>query len=197
MIQKSLLITLAAVLVVAGCARQKEPAERAVASIESSLAAFKDDAEEFAKDQYDVVEAKIANLKARMEKKEYEQIVATAPEVTQEVAALKETVAAKKAEVTAARATATENWNPLQADVLSINSALQPRIDALAKRSKDNPSADALELNVIKTIMADAGNLFNLGKPVEAVARAEEAKARATALADKLRVKVTPAVANN
>jgi dGTP triphosphohydrolase len=192
MFKKSLWVaTLAALAVVAGCASQKEPAEKAVASVEASLAEFKDDAVKFAKDQYDAVEAKIADLKARVEKKEYKEVVVAAPEVTKDVTALRETVAAKKTEFEAAAAAATEKWNALGAEVPTIVAALQKKVDALAKGRKDKtPSADSLMLDTVKNLWADASNLFSSGQAVEGAAKAEEAKSKAVELAEKLKVKI-------
>jgi hypothetical protein len=183
--------TLAALVVVAGCAGQKEPAEKALASVEASLAEIRDDASKFAKDQYEAVEAKVADLKGRIDKKEYKEVVVAVPEVTKEVGALKETVAAKKAEFELAAAAATEKWNAMGAEVPKIVASLQAKVDALAKRSKDkSPSADSLALDTVKNMWADATNLFSSGMAVEAAAKAEEARAKALELATKLKVKV-------
>lgn len=192
MIKKTLWVaTLAALAVAAGCAGQKEPAENAVASVEAALAEFKDDAVKFAKDQYEAVEAKIADLKAKVEKKEYKEVVVAAPEATKDVTALRETVAAKKTEFEAAVAAATEKWNALAADMPAIVAALQKKVDAMAKGKKDkSPSADSLALDTVKNMWADASNLFSSGQAVEAVAKGEEAKAKAQELAATLKVKI-------
>lgn len=192
MYRKSLwAVTLAALVVVAGCAGQKEPAEKALASVESSLAEFRDDAVKFAKDQYDAVEAKVADLRAKVERQEYKEVVVAAPEVTKEVTSLKEAVAAKKTEWEAAAAAATEKWNSMQGEVPKIVESLQARVDALAKRSRNKtPTADSLALDTIKNLWADAGNLFSTGQAPEAVAKADEARAKAIELAEKLKVKI-------
>jgi hypothetical protein len=192
MFKKSLWVaTFAALVVVAGCAGQKEPAEKALASVEASLAEVRDDAVKFAKDQYDAVEAKVADLKARVEKKEYKEVVVAAPEVTKEVSALKETVTAKKAEFEVAAAAATEKWNAMGAEVPKIVASLQAKVDAMTKRSKDkSPSADSLALDTVKNMWADATNLFSSGMAVEAAAKADEARAKAMELASKLKVKI-------
>lgn len=192
MIKKTLWVaTLAALAVAAGCAGQKEPAENAVASVDAALAEFKDDAVKFAKDQYEAVEAKIADLKAKVEKKEYKEVVVATPEVTKDVTALRETVAAKKTEFEAAVAAATEKWNALAADMPAIVAALQKKVDAMVKGKKDkSPSADSLGLDTVKNMWADASNLFSSGQTVEAVAKGEEAKAKAQELAATLKVKI-------
>ncbi|MEO7773352.1 MAG: hypothetical protein ABIT36_09240 [Steroidobacteraceae bacterium] len=192
MFKKSLWVaTLAALVVVAGCAGQKEPAEKALASVESSLAEVKDDAVKFAKDQYDAVEAKIVDLRAKIEKKEYKEVVVAAPEVSRDVGSLKETVAAKKVEWETAAAAATEKWNAMGAEFPKLVAALQAKVDANAKRSRDkSPSGDSLMLDTVKNLWADATNLFTSGDASAAVAKADEARMKAEELATKLKVKI-------
>jgi hypothetical protein len=55
-------------LMLAACANQKEPAEKAVAQVESSLAEFRADAEKYAADELKSVDEAVAKLKANLEK---------------------------------------------------------------------------------------------------------------------------------
>ena len=179
-------------LFVAACANQKEPATQALASVESSLAEVRADAAKFAKDQLDAVESGIATLHAKLDKGEYKEVIADTPNVTKQVNSLKETVAAKKAEFQAAAAKATEEWNGLTAEVPGYVDVLQKRIDALVKSRKleKGVSKETLDLDTVRNMWADAGNLFSSGQAVEAAAKAQEAKVKAQQLADTLKVKL-------
>jgi hypothetical protein len=61
---------------------------------------------------------------------------------------------------------------------------------ARGRRKTQEPSGDSLMLDNVRNLWADAGNLFSTGKPVEAAARAEEARAKAQELAQKLGAKL-------
>ncbi len=179
-------------MLAAACANQKEPAQQALASVESSLAEVRDDATKFAKAQLDAVENGIATLHAKLDKGEYKEVIAGTPDLTKEVNSLKEAVAARKAEFQAATAKATEEWNALTAEVPGYVDVLQKRIDALVKSRKleKGVSKETLDLDTVRNMWADAGNLFSSGQAVEASAKAQEAKVKAQQLADALKVKL-------
>src|SRR5262249_28537986 len=66
-------------------------------------------------------------------------------------------LAAQTAESDAADEASGQMWNETQANVLKHMSALQAKIDADAKKSKDKaPSADATELAAVRSLWSTA-----------------------------------------
>ena len=80
-VAKLLVAFAATTLMLAACANQKEPAEKAVAQVESSLAEFRSDAEKYAADELKGVEDSVNKLKSSLEKKDYSSVVIGAPAV--------------------------------------------------------------------------------------------------------------------
>jgi hypothetical protein len=194
MIAKPLRIVAVALslLALAACSGQKEPANQAIASVESSFAEIKADSERFASEQAAAIEKRVAELKASLEKKEYKTVVTDAPAVQKEITDLRATVATRRQEFEAASARATDAWNGFAAEMPRYLDTLQKRIDVLVKQRKvaKGTSEDSLLLDNVRNLWADASNLFSAGKPVDAAARAEEARAKAQQLAQKLGAKL-------
>src|SRR3954468_16269745 len=88
----------ATTLMMVGCASQKEPAEKAVAQVESSLAEFRADAEKYEADELKAVDESVTKLKNSLANKDYGSVVTAAPAINSNIASLKQTVAAKKAD---------------------------------------------------------------------------------------------------
>lgn len=179
------LALVAATLLAAGCASQKEPATKAVADIEASLSSLQADASEYASAELQPVEDALASLKTNLANNDYKAVLAAAPAVSSQVAALQQTVAQKKEEAQAALAAATEKWQSLSADVPNMLSAIQSRVDVLSKSKKlpKNVSADAFQsakdgLAELKSNWDEASAAFTAGKATDAVAKAEAAKAK-------------------
>lgn len=190
--RKSLWLTglCAAVLIVAACANLKEPATQAVASAESALAAMKDDAAKYAPDALAPVEAEVASLKASLDKKDYKAVMASAPNVTKAIAGLKDTVAAKKAEMEAALAS---QWTSLSADLPKMVEAIQSRVDTLSKSRKLPKNVDkaAFEsaksgLESLKATWTEATSAASSGAVADAVAKAQAVKEKGTEIMTQL-----------
>ena len=77
----SRLIALVAATMLAACANQKEPAEQAVAKVEASLNEIRTDAQQYAAEQLQTVEASVNRLKENLAKQDYRQVVIGAPSV--------------------------------------------------------------------------------------------------------------------
>ena len=73
-----LLATLAAVLI-AGCAGDKAPAERAVANAETAIAQVRDAATKYAPDQMQAVDAQFNSIKDNLAKGDYKAVLAAMP----------------------------------------------------------------------------------------------------------------------
>ncbi len=176
-----------AAFLLAACASQKGPAEKAVTDIEASLAPIRDDAARYASTELQQVEDGLAALKDNLGKQDYKAVVAAAPAVSAQLSALQQTVDAKRAEAQAAMAAATEQWKTLSAEVPDMVSAIQSRVDILGKsrRLPKNVSKDAFQaakdgLDFMKSTWAEATAAFGAGEPVDAVSKAQAVKDRGT-----------------
>jgi hypothetical protein len=193
----SRLIALVAAALLAACANQKEPAERAVAKVEASLGEIRADAQQFAAEELKTVDEAVNRLKQNLARQDYDAVVMGAPSVASEVEALKERVATAKADAEATMAAAQTEWNDLTASVPPLVEKLQARVDQLSKSRKypkgmDKAGFDAAKTNfeTLKSEWTEAGSEFASGQAANAVRKARNAKAKAEELINALEVKV-------
>jgi len=170
-------------LLAAGCAKEKEPAGQAIASIEATLNSIHDDAAKYAATELQQVDAGLASLKESFAKKDYKGVMAAAPGVTAEVAALQ----SKVAEAHAAAGAAGDQWRAISAEVPNMVAAIQSRVDTLGESKKlpKGLSAESFQaakdgLEFMKTTWAEATRSFGAGNPVDAVAKANTVKEKGT-----------------
>jgi hypothetical protein len=177
------LAVLAAALLVVACGKQQAPAEKAVADIEMSLSSIRDDAGKYASSQLQAVEAGLASLRDSLAKKDYKAVLAAAPALSSQVAELQQTVTAKRDEMQATMAAATDQWRTLSAEVPQMVGAIQSRVDILSQSKKlpKNLKAESFEaaksgLEWMKTTWAEATSKFGAGDPIDAAAKGEAVK---------------------
>jgi len=177
----------AVALLIAACAGQKGPAEKAVADMDASVAAIRDDAAKYAATELQQVDGAIASLKESLAKGDYKAVLAGAPAVTSQIASLQQTVTAKRDEAQAAMMTATDQWKTLSSQVPDMVSAIQSRIDVLSQSKKlpKNISAASFQaakdgLDFMQTNWTQATKQFGAGDPVSAVASAQAAQTKGT-----------------
>jgi hypothetical protein len=177
------LAVLAAALLVVACGKQQAPAEKAVADIEASLSSIRDDAGKYASSQLQEVESGLASLRDSLAKKDYKAVLAAAPAVSSQLAALQQTVTAKRDEMQASMAAATDQWRTLSAEVPQMVGAIQSRVDMLSQSKKlpKNLKAESFEaakneLEWMKTTWAEATGKFGEGDPIDAAAKGEAVK---------------------
>lgn len=176
-------LIIATALLAFGCSSQKEPAEKAVAQIESSVASIREDAAKYAPEELASVDASLTAAKDKLARKDYKAVLADTGQLNTTLNTLKETVAEKKAMAEAAVAAANEQWTTLSADVPKMVAAIQSRVDVLSKSRKlprdlSQESFDAAKsgLETMKTAWAQATSAFANGDPVNAVAMADGAR---------------------
>jgi hypothetical protein len=191
------ILALAATTILAACANQKEPAENAVAKIESSLADIRTDAQQYAAEQLQSVDASVNRLKDNLAKKDYRGVVMGAPSVASEVDSLKTAVATAKADAEATLAAAQTEWNDLTASVPPLVEKLQARVDQIAKTRKfpkgmDKTSFESAKASFesLKTEWTDAASEFASGQAASAVRKARAAKNKAEELVNQFETKV-------
>lgn len=183
-------------LVAGGCSRGKDEATRAVSAAEASLSGIREDAAKYMPSELQSVESSLTALKDNLAKGEYKQVVANAPGLTSSIDSLKSGVAAK---VDEAKAAASE-WTTYVAAVPQMVTALQSRIDILAKSKRYPKGLDARSFGTLQSDFANmksdwdaAMNSSTGGNPVDAVARAKSAKATGDRLLQQLGMSPAPA----
>jgi hypothetical protein len=174
---------LLATLVLAACANQMEPAQKALGEIDAAVQAASADAAKYVPNQLEDVTKKVADLKAAFDKKDYKAVIAGAPAVLAEAKGLADAAAAKKTEFMTAL---NGEWTNLSASLPQAVAAIESRVGMLSK-SKKLPSGitkDALAaaqtgLDQAKATWGEATAAFGAGNVEEAVAKAKAVKSRA------------------
>jgi HAMP domain-containing protein len=188
----------ASTMLMAGCAKQRGPANEALDRIEASLKDVRDDAQKYAPDGLKGVESQLQNLKQSFEAKDYENVLAGTPQLEKAVGSLKDAVTSGKAHAKAALAVAKTEWEGLSADVSKQVDSIQARIDELSKQkrlpfgiSKDEFEGSKSAFESMKTQWNEATNEYKQGDAVEANTKAKTAKGMGEQLMEQLKIKQT------
>jgi hypothetical protein len=174
----------AALLVTAGCAQQKAPANKALDAIEASLKDVRDDAAKYAPDGLKGVESQLARLKDSYDKKEYDNVLAGTPELSKAVDSLKGAVASGKQHAAAALTAAKSEWENLNAEVPKMVENIQTRVDDLSKKkirfkvSKEELESAKSGLEWMKNEWAEATAALSSGKQIAAAEKGRAVKAK-------------------
>ena len=186
----------ATALLLSACANQMEPAQQAIAGIDSAISAASADAGKYIPEQLSGVQTKLADLKASFDKKDYAAVLAGAPAILADAQGLLGAAAIKKDEVVKAMG---GEWTTLAASVPGLVSAVSSRVAVLAK-SKHPPAG--VDLAAATSDSADAASLwskaqaaFSAGNVEEAVTTARAVKAKAEAAAGALKMMLPGAAA--
>jgi hypothetical protein len=180
-------------LLLAACANQKEPAEKAVAKVEAALAEFRADAEQYAAGQLQQVDRSIANLKNNLAREDYAAVVRGAPAVSSAVSTLRAHVTRMKADAAEMLATAQQEWNAMAASVPQLVSDLEARVSSFARSRKlprdftqQDFSLAQATFEDIKKVWAEASAEAAEGKVADAVRKARVVKMNAEHLLRRL-----------
>jgi hypothetical protein len=191
------LISMAAIILTA-CAGQKEPAQKLIGDIESTVTAASAEAAKYVPDQLADVQAKLSTLKASFDKQDYAAVVTGAPAVLSAAQALATAAAAKTDEVLKAL---NDEWTGLSASLPGDVTAIQNRIELLSKKSSKKMAA-GIDLAAAKVGLGDATSLwskaqaaFASGNLDEAVSSAKDVKAKIESLASSLKVELPASAA--
>jgi len=195
---KYALISIAGIML-AACASQKEPAQKLITDIETTVTAASTDAAKYVPDQLTDVQAKLADLKASFDKQDYAAVVTGGPAVLSAAQGLAAAAAAKKDEVMKAL---NDQWTALSGSLPGEVTSIQARIDLLSKKSSKK-MAKGIDLDAAKGSMADvtstwskAQAAFASGNLDEAVTTAKDVKSKADALMATLKMEpAAPAAA--
>ena len=188
-----------AAIMLAGCAGQKEPAQKLIGEIESTVTAASTEAAKYVPNQLAEVQAKLDALEASFAKQDFAAVVTQAPAVLSEAQGLATAAAAKKDQILKSL---NDEWTVLAASLPEDVTALQSRIDLLSKKSSKKLAA-GIDLDAAKTGLTDATSLwskaqaaFAAGTLEEAVNTAKTVKTRIDALATTLKVNLPVAAAS-
>jgi hypothetical protein len=167
------------IVLVAGCASQKAPAEAALKVADDAFAAIKAEAANYVPDQAKGVEDAIAASRDQFAKNDFAAALASAQAIPAKIDELKTAVAAKKNELTA-------TWNSLSEGLPGMVQAIQSRVDILSKSRRlpkglDQATFDGAkaDLATATTTWTDATSAFSAGNLMAAVTKAQEVKAKA------------------
>jgi hypothetical protein len=193
----SVLMALAATaLLVTGCAKNRAPATKALEAVETSLAEVKDDAAKYAPEGLKAVETQFARLKSSLEAKEYEDVIAGAPQLEKAVGSLKAAVVSSRAQAKAALAAAKIEWDGLNAEVPKTIETIQARVDKLSESkrlpwgiNKDEFEGAKSAFESMKTTWKDASSEADKGDAVEATLKGKTAKGMGDELIKQLKIK--------
>jgi hypothetical protein len=176
---------LAAVLVL-GCENQKAPAEQAVASAETALAAVRDSAQKYVPDQLQAAETQLGTVKDDLAKGDYKGVLAAAPGLNASIASLKDAAEAKKADAEAALAKAKADWGPIGTEVPKLVAELDKRVAALSKSrrlpkgvTREAVDSAKSELESVHATWDEASSASASGDYTTAVGKAQAVKDKA------------------
>jgi hypothetical protein len=186
----------AASIVSASCAPQKDPAQRLIAEIDSTITAASGEAAKYVPDRLTEVQTELIGLEASFDKREYAAVVARGPTVLDAARKLATAAAVKKDEILKAQSS---EWALLAGSLPGYVIAIQSRIEMLSKPPGSKRKA-GIDLASAKAGAADAASLwskaqaaFAAGNMEEAVRTAENVKAKIDALAASLQLELAPA----
>jgi ActR/RegA family two-component response regulator len=192
-IAKMFVALTATALALAACANHKEPAEKAIAQVESALAEIRADAEKYAPEDLKSLDESVATLKRGFGNKRYSEVLTAQPSVASAVTALKETIAKAKADNEEILAAAQAEWTQLNASVPPLVDAIQGRVDTLTKSRKlpkdvDKATFETIktDFETVKTDWTSATQEFTAGAAADAVRKGRAARAKAEEIQAKL-----------
>ncbi|MGO9935776.1 MAG: hypothetical protein ACLPV8_28755 [Steroidobacteraceae bacterium] len=171
-----------ALMVLAACAGQKEPARNLIADIDATVTAASAEAGKYVPDQLIAVQSKLGDLRAAFDRQDYAAVVKGAPAVLASAQMLAAAAAAKKDEVLKAL---DDQWVHLAATVPAYFPAIQNRLTFLSKKSSKQAAA-GIDLAAASAALADAASLWSKAQAAFAAGNMSEAVATATDVKSKL-----------
>jgi hypothetical protein len=189
-----------AVCVLAACTGQKEPAQRLIAEIQTTITAASDEAAKYIPGELQAVETQFGALKAAFEKKDYPAVVTGAQAVLGAAQSLATDAAAKKDEVLKAL---NDKWTGLAGSVPAYMTAIQNRLDFLGKKANKKAAA-GIDIDAAKSGLSDAMSLWSKaqaafagGNMEEAVSTAQSVKTKVESVAAAVKLDLSAAVAKS
>ena len=186
----------AAAMLMLACSSQKDPAEQAIAKIDSSLEAIHDTAAKYAPDTLKSVEAQVSTLKQSFSKGDYSGVLAAAPAVTTAIKALRDDAQTKSSEADAALAKVKQQWRTLTYEVPKLVADLHTQMDTFSKGrglpkgvSKASFASAKDGVASLDAMWSDANSTVSTGDYAGAVTKGQAVKDKATELMHTLGIK--------
>ncbi len=177
-------------LMLAGCS-QMDPAQKALAEVQTAVDAASDQAGKYIPEQFNAAKQGVAELQSAFDAKDYRTVIAKAPGALAAAKQLAVAAAAKKEEVVKA---ATADWASLSGSLPALVATVKNRVDALGK-SKHLPAG--VDLAAAKAALADATDSWTKAQAASTAGNVEDAaslahtvKAKAMAAAQALGLKL-------
>lgn len=194
---RALVLAAAAVLLLAACGSQKEPAEQTVAALENALNEVRADAQQYAPENLQAAQDSVSRLREHLANQDYSGVLQLAPAVRAELAELRTSVTEGRANAEAVAAAAQSEWEELSASVQPLVDKLQARVDQIDKtrrypKGMNRAAFEAAKNGVeaLKTQWSEASAEFSSGEAASAVRKARQAKSKAEELVNQLEVQV-------
>ena len=172
----------AAAIILAACAGQKEPAQKLLHDIDSTVTAASAEAAKYVPDQLADMQSKLGVLKASFDKQDYPAVLAGAPAVLSAAQDLATAAATKKDEILKSLS---DSWSVLAASIPEEAAAVQSRIELLGRKSSKKMAA-GIDLDAAKSAQGEAGSLWSKAQAAFAAGNLEEAVSTAKAVQAKI-----------
>lgn len=171
-----------ALVLLAACSGEKEPAQKLLSDIDATVTAASAEAAKYVPDQLIAVQSKLGDLKASYARQDYAAVVKGAPAVLESAQTLATAAAAKKDEVLKAL---NDQWTGLAATVPGYFPAIQNRMAFLSKKANKKAAA-GIDLAAATAATADASSLWSKAQAAFAAGNMNEAVSTATDVKSKL-----------
>jgi len=171
-----------AALLLTACASQMEPAQRSISDIEAALDAAQSDAAKYVPDQLTDVRREFSDLKATFDRQDYAAVLKAAPALRDRAKDLAGAAAAKKAELMQALS---GQWSGLAARLPDYMTAIQNRIEFLAKKSNKKTAA-GIDLDAARGSLSEASSVWSKAQAAFAIGNLGEAVTTAKSLETSL-----------
>jgi hypothetical protein len=172
-------VAVTATAAVLGCATQKAPAEKAIASADTALQAVSADAKMYVPDQFTAASEQLAAAKSDLDAKKYGDALTKAQDAAAKVTALGPAIKAKQNEVA-------KNWQMMSDSLPGMVQMVQKKVDELSKMRRLPAGMDSKKLGDAKNALqgmkdtwAQAMDAYKGGNVMDAVAKANTVKSSA------------------
>lgn len=180
-----------AACLMAGCANNKDPADKGITAADTALEATAEDAKKFLPEQYNDALGKLNALKIAFNKQKYDEVVAGIPAAQAAIKSLTEATAAKREEQNQAFA---EEWKTISEPVQKELGEIEHQGELLEKAKKLPAGVD---LNAARRYVAEAKTMWKQAQAAGesnqfevAVSTAKKAQQRAQMAAKYMALKV-------
>lgn len=178
-----------AALMLAGCANQMEPAQKAIADIEAAITAAGPDASQYIPNELQAVTSQLADLKAKFDQKDYKGVLAAAPALLTQAQGLAGAAASARQAAEAARTAELEalnaEWTALSGTLPAAVAAIESRVNILSKSKKLPANLDAATFASVQTGLADSKALWDQATAAQASGNIEGAVTAARQVKEK------------